>query len=160
MGFLDLFRGKKKKKESTLPVPSPVKADKKEIPSDIPPIKAKDTAPPKVTTDKREVSSSSASKIDLPPPKKVTFVEEPDHEQIMAPPDVSHIFVSSDEYGAVIDKANLIRSKLLETDERLQKLMELRKTEEQQLAQWQDQLEGLEKKLTYMETVLAQSAEV
>jgi len=146
MGFLDILRGSRKEKQN-LPMPVPVKEGKKKVISDIPPIKPKIHEP-----DLKNIK---------PPTIILEAMDKPPMKEIVRPTgDVKHIFVSSNDYSAILDKTNVIRSKLLESDEVLQKLTKLASVEEKELQKWQAQLEGLEKKLSYMETVLAKSGEV
>jgi uncharacterized coiled-coil protein SlyX len=164
MGVLDFLRGRKKKKKP-LPLPTPVTPIKQPIKTDIPPIKPivkkVDTVPKPPILEKPPI-------LDIPKPiKKIDHLpaivrkKEPQPlDQVHTTKDMKHIFVSSNEYASIIEKTNVIRSKLLASDDVISKLSQLQTVEQKELKKWQDQLEGLEKKLTYMETVLAKSGEV
>ena len=153
MGILDWFRGRPK--EHSLPEPTPVAPEKKTIPSDLPPIR-----PEYEPVEKHEIITYSEPPVQKLPPHEV--VEKPRYipEHSSELPDVAHIFVSSDEYSTVVVKTNEIRSKLLETSDRIDKLAKLRASEEKHLKQWEEQLAGLEAKFSYMEKVLEKSSEV
>lgn len=159
MGILDWIRGSetKKKQQKNLPAPTPVAphptVNNKPIVSDIPPIRPK-AGPSMHETVKPYDAPRPTSRVE---PKKVM---KPQSHRPKPPADLRHIFISSDEYSTVIKNANVVRSKLLETEERLQQLSAVRTAEEKELLRWQEQLVSLEKKLTYMEAVLEKAGEI
>ncbi|MFC1774853.1 hypothetical protein ACFLZN_00880 [Nanoarchaeota archaeon] len=175
MGILSWFRGGKKeeskkiekvvKKDTAkddLPLPSPVET-RKEIPSDIPPIQPTIDLSKEITILEDDSEDLFSHDLPEPTPTKIfhedTFkAPEPIHPKER--PAVNHIFVASDEYSKIIEKTNVIRSKLMESEESLDKLTKLKTLEEKELKKWQEQLDGVERKLTYMETVLNKSGEV
>ena len=72
----------------------------------------------------------------------------------------SHMFVSSDEYAQIIDKVNHVKSKLLSSQESIQDLEKIRNSESKQLEKWQEHLTKIEKKISYVEALIAKGGEI
>jgi len=170
MGILNWFRGAPEKTKN-LPAPTPVVSQPSQhIPSDLPPIKVPRPKPvPKVpvmvheeitTYDEAPAQRPTVQAMAPKPVVRAVKSEMREQQKPAAPEDLKHIFISSEEYATIMDHTNKIRSKLLETEERLQSLAQLRGTEEKELLKWQEHLAILEKKLTYMETILEKAGEV
>lgn len=68
------------------------------------------------------------------------------------------LFVSVDDYRAIIEGANVVRSKLLEADETVRRITELKSRGEREFDRWRKMLEDVEKKMSYVEAVVAKAS--
>lgn len=66
-------------------------------------------------------------------------------------------FIALDDYKKILSEANSIRSHLLNADGHVKKLAELKTEEERHLHRWHDQIEKLEKKLTYVDDLISKA---
>ncbi len=66
-------------------------------------------------------------------------------------------FVSVDEYRKVMEHANKARARLFEAEELVRRLGELKVQEEREFDKWRAQLEDIEKKLSYVDSVIAKA---
>ncbi|MBI4143626.1 hypothetical protein HY486_00055 [Candidatus Woesearchaeota archaeon] len=64
-------------------------------------------------------------------------------------------FVSMNEYQEVTNQANAIKDRLQEAEHLVKELAEIRTEEEKAFEKWRTLLENLEKKLTYVDTLIA-----
>lgn len=78
------------------------------------------------------------------------FESVPEHRAIPA-----RSFVSIDDYKKIVSETNNIRSRLVNADNYVKKLSDLRQGEERALKMWHEQLEKVEKKLSYVDELIA-----
>ncbi len=64
-------------------------------------------------------------------------------------------FVAVDDYKRIINDTNIIRSKLIAADDFVKKLSDLKNEEERAIDRWRHQLEDVEKKLNYVDHLIA-----
>ena len=76
----------------------------------------------------------------------------PGEIEVLAP--VGPIYVSAEEYQRVLEDANVIRAKLLESEEVVKSIAELRKQEERELDTWRKALNDVERKLSAVDNLL------
>lgn len=67
------------------------------------------------------------------------------------------LFIPSQEYEKVLDDSNLIRAKLLESQHIVKSIQELRNAEDKELESWRKAIDSVERKLSYVDEVLAKS---
>lgn len=67
------------------------------------------------------------------------------------------LFVAMDEYQKILDDSNKVRAKLMEAEEFVQHLKELKDEEEKTFARWRSHLEDVERKLTKIDRLLAKA---
>jgi len=96
---------------------------------------------------------------ELPKPKVFdkTITEEIPREAVIEKPEAKPLFVAVDDYNNVRSNTNIIRAKLLEAEEYIQRLSDLKIEEEKSFARWKKHLEDVEKKLTYVDKVIAKA---
>ncbi len=70
---------------------------------------------------------------------------------------VGPVFVSMDDYRAIMEGSNRVRAKLTETDEIMHRLNELKTEEEKTFERWRVQLEEVERKLSHIDRVIAKA---
>lgn len=75
-------------------------------------------------------------------------------EQKTFPP---RTFIALDDYKKIIAETNSIRSRLVNADNYVKKLTEIKSAEERSLQTWHAQLEKLEKKMAYVDELIAQA---
>jgi len=156
MGLFNLF-GKKKQPEQSLDLPPPPSPDapmpttdirvvedlpelEKRVPMVVPMPEADDAPEHIVST--REMAP--------PMPEDVHIEETPTHRNRAEP-----LFVSVQDYQEVLGSISYIRNKLGESEELVKKLNEVKAREEKEFDNWRNQLEDLQRKLTYVEDVIA-----
>lgn len=126
----------KKKIELPLPPPPFEPEKKEELPEPVPaamPLYEKEEIP-EITPEKYEKEELA--------------------EKIM-PSEIKPIFIAADEYKKIINNANVLRSRLLAGEERMQRLAQIKQAEEKTFASWRAKLEDIEKKLAYVDDVIA-----
>ena len=82
-------------------------------------------------------------------------VEKP--EEIVRPQEVKPMFVSVDDFKNLAANTNFVRSKLVEAEEYLQRLTDLKNQELKAFDKWRKTLEGVESKLAYVDKVIAEA---
>jgi hypothetical protein len=70
---------------------------------------------------------------------------------------VKPVFVSVEEYHAIMGSAETVRNRLMEAENLMRKLTELRNLEEKEFEQWRQTLEDVEKKLAYVDKIVAKA---
>lgn len=70
-------------------------------------------------------------------------------------PSIRPTFVAVDDYKRIINDTNIIRSKLIAADDFVKKLGDLKNEEERAIDRWRHQLEDVEKKLNYVDQLIA-----
>jgi len=139
MGIFDVF-GKKKQESLTLPPPPMPEMDEHQMELPEPP---HDFEP-------------------APEPVEEHVIEER-HEELPAPEPMapraprSHdgpIFVSVQDYQAILNGVTAMKSKLSATDESFKKLHDIKAAQDKQLDAWRSTLEDVQRKLTYVDEVL------
>lgn len=66
----------------------------------------------------------------------------------------SKSFVSVADYKKIVSESNVIRSRLMNADNFVKKLVDLKAEEERALERWRSQLEDVEKKLAYVDQLV------
>ena len=131
MGLFDKLRGKKK--ELKLPPPPLPEVAAEEITP---------AAPPEVVEDKTVAEK---------PPEAVKV------QPVRPAKAPKHLFVSVQDYQKITEGVNIIKNKIKETESHFQELSELRMQEEKEFGHWREQLEDVQKKITYVEEIILQS---
>ncbi len=116
-------------------------------------------APVKALDKKPSIIPPELKTPELPKPKVFdkTITEELSRETVIEKPEVKPLFVAVDDYKNVMSNTNVIRAKLLEAEEYIQRLADLKIEEEKAFARWKKQLESVEKKLTYVDAVITKA---
>ncbi len=87
-------------------------------------------------------------------PEPVHFTPPEPAEQLPKGP--SHSFLSMDEYQELATQANGIKDRLKDSERLVKELADLRTEEEKSFDKWRTLLENLEKKLSYVDTLVAE----
>lgn len=90
-------------------------------------------------------------------PEKAVFdktIEEPP-EQIHIP--LKPAFVAVNDYKRIINDTNTIRAKLMDAESFIKRLSDIKNEEERTFDKWRNQLEDVEKKLSYVDQLIAQA---
>jgi hypothetical protein len=66
-------------------------------------------------------------------------------------------FVSVDEYKRIFDESNRIREKIIEAENLLGQLSELKDSEEKLFDKWHGEIENIEKRLSYVDQVISKA---
>jgi hypothetical protein len=94
-------------------------------------------------------------------PKKVfdRTIEEvaPSREEVIPDREIKPMFVAVDEYNTLTSNTNFVRSKLIEAEEYLQRLTDLKNQEVKAFDKWRKTLENVEAKLSYIDKVIAKA---
>ena len=85
-----------------------------------------------------------------------TMKEEPEVEVIRHMPS-RPAFVAVDDYKRIINDTNIIRSKLMDAENFVRRLGDLKNEEERTFEKWRSQLESVEKKLSYVDKIIAKA---
>ncbi len=172
MGYMMGLFKKKKKKVKQLPLPpapvgdSGLPADfgdfkemhpgKKELPSlpplpDFPPFQEE----PRESQD--IFPTPFVPEIETLAPLPEIIVRE---KEVKLPPKLtSKAFIAADDYREIIGSSNVIREKLMAADNHLKKLEELKGEEERLLDKWRSYLEKVEKKMSFVDKIIAKAGE-
>ncbi|MBW2973236.1 hypothetical protein KY346_02495 [Candidatus Woesearchaeota archaeon] len=78
-------------------------------------------------------------------------------EEIIRPEKAKPMFVAVDEYNNLMSNANFVRSKLIEAEEYLQRLTDLKNQELKAFDKWRKTLENVESKLSYVDKIIAKA---
>jgi hypothetical protein len=81
--------------------------------------------------------------------------EQPIRETIRATPKPT--FVAVEDYKRIINDTNTIRSKLMDAENFVRRLSDLKNEEERAFEKWRTQLEDVEKKLNYVDHLIAKA---
>lgn len=81
----------------------------------------------------------------------------PSREAVIKPKEVKQMFVAVDDYSALKSDTNFVRSKLVEAEEYLQRLTDLKNQEMKAFDKWRKTLEQAESKLSYVDKVIAEA---
>ena len=82
--------------------------------------------------------------------------EEPEVEVVRHMPSRPAI-VAVDDYKRIINDTNIVRSKLMDAENFVRRLGDLKNEEERTFEKWRSQLESVEKKLSYVDKVIAKA---
>ena len=163
MGMFD-FMKKRRAEELPLPPPPPPEALPPMLRGDIEPIRAEAPSPIAEVIPLPELPPA------LPAPqapageKEVKIfdktivgeaVEEPVREVVRAIPKPT--FVAVEDYKRIINDTNTIRSKLMDAENFVRRLSDLKNEEERSFEKWRTQLEDVEKKLSYVDHLIAKA---
>ncbi len=72
-------------------------------------------------------------------------------------PPVRPTFVAVEDYKRIINDTNMIRSKLMDAENFVKRLSDLKNEEERAFEKWRVQLEDVEKKLNYVDQLIAKA---
>jgi len=86
-----------------------------------------------------------------------TIKETVTREEVLRPKEVKPMFVAVDEYTTLATNTNFVRSKLVEAEEYLQRLTDLKNQELKAFSKWRKTLEQVESKLSYVDKVIAEA---
>lgn len=151
MGLFTLFGKKKEPAQESLDLPPPPAPDAPMPATDVRIIEE----PPSFD---RPVEEEPAQAEPVPEPETMPLMqEEPEEQEIEPAPRMrgAPMFVSVNDYQEVLGSIGYIRNKLADADELVKKLNELKMSEEKSFEQWRGQLEDLQRKLAYVEDVVA-----
>lgn len=81
----------------------------------------------------------------------------PSREEVMKPQEIKPMFVSVDDFANLTANTNFVRSKLVEAEEYLQRLTDLKNQELKAFDTWKKTLENVEQKLSYVDQVIAKA---
>lgn len=97
-------------------------------------------------------------KFEEPEPKVFdkTIEEELPSKKIIRPR-LKPIFVGVDDYKAIMNNTNVIRSKLLEAEDFAKRLNHLKHKETKILDKWQSRIEDIDKKLNYIDKLVSKA---
>jgi len=153
MGFFDLFGKKKQVAQLELPLPSaPTEEQLTFIPSEIPPIQFEEAPLPEPMTEEPAplvVEERPMMQIRTEAP----VLEDLERVHVATRP----LFVAVSDYKAILAGVNSVRSKLMEVDHVIGKLNTIKNEEEQYFERWRTQLEDVEKKLNYVDQIIAKA---
>lgn len=135
MGIFDAFSKKKEQESVSLP-PPPMPDDEMEAPE----------AP----------APEEIEPISAPEPVKIEVIEEDEapEKPRKALSKEGPVFVSMQDYQAILSGVNSIKSKLGEVDDSFKKLNHIKAGQEKELEDWRKALEDVQRKLTYVDEVL------
>lgn len=179
-----LFKKKKKKEAPELPPPPKPPSEEENVRKlgDIPAIKPKEvpeeTPEPEATPTpvptpelpplpKPEEKPAEIPTPEIPTPQPVEWKPEeiPRVEEALpieekperARKPVGPVFVAMDEYQKILDDSNKVRAKLMEAEEFIKRLQELKDEEEKTFDRWRAHLEDVERKLTRIDKLLGKA---
>ncbi len=72
-------------------------------------------------------------------------------------PTIKPAFVAVEDYKRIINDTNTIRAKLMDAESFVRRLSDLKNEEERAFEKWRTQLEGVEKKLSYVDQLIAKA---
>lgn len=175
MSLLSVFKKKKAKTMDLPPPPMPVDQDMPELPEiEAPP--APDVVQPPVEPSPlpqqqewqappapepiREPEPTFEMPQEITPPEmspmETVTVDEP--EAILPRRDpVSPLFVSTNDYQAILDGIAEIRTTLGDSENILSRLTEIKNTQEKVFSNWKTHLEDIERKISYVDAIIAKS---
>ena len=167
---MGIFGFLKKRRQEELPLPPPPSPP--EIPTllkgDIEPIQATDEAPhieplpelpaptgwkPEIPAGEKEVKVFD--KTIKPEIMEEEALEAPVRETIRVTPKPT--FVAVEDYKRIINDTNAVRSKLMDAENFVRRLSDLKNEEERAFEKWRTQLEDVEKKLNYVDSLIARA---
>lgn len=164
-----MFGFLKKKKVEELPMPPPPS------PPDLPPLLRGDIedirAAPEAFPEMPEMPSMTAMPMgrpELPAPageKEVRVFDRTIPEEMEVPEEpvferrvpVKPTFVAVEDYKRIINDTNVVRSKLMDAENFVRRLGDLKNEEERSFEKWRSLLEDVEKKLNYVDHLIAKA---
>jgi len=177
MGILDFL---KKKKETELPLPPPPGAPDMDFSGDIAPIRAPQEMEPTQPFEQMEEPEQFDELPELPPalpapnqynrplPRLTEQEEEPKRDLVFdrtinpieerpttAPQGPT--FVAVDDYRRIITDTNTVRAKLMNAESFARRLGDIKNTEEKAFERWRSYLEDVEKKMNYVDQLIAKA---
>lgn len=158
---MGLFK-RNKKEEMELPPPPPLEegglaaefpdmptAEEAHIPSEMPEIKAAD-----IPFAQEPSPAMTGAPIETPQEEEEMGI--PMERERISPSEAPYVNVS--DFQQVMTNVGLIRDVLKEADGRVNRLNEIKNIEEKELEKWRNQLEDIERKLSYIDGVIAKGA--
>ena len=92
-----------------------------------------------------------------PTPMPVEEKEVLEEPSIITRPSIKPTFVAMEDYKRIINDTNAIRAKVMEAENFVRKLSDLKNEEEKAFEKWKTQLEDVEKKLSYVDQLIAKA---
>ncbi|VVB81633.1 Uncharacterised protein [uncultured archaeon] len=152
MGIFDFL----KKRQEELPMPPPP------TPPEMPPMIRGDIEEIKVTEEHIEPPLP-----ELPPalPAPAREEEVPVFDRTISKPEkletvrptIKPTFVAVEDYKRIINDTNMIRGKLMEAENFVRRLGDIKNEEERAFEKWRTHLEDVEKKLGYVDQLIAKA---
>ncbi len=90
-------------------------------------------------------------------PRTIEFKTYPETSQPEQETSNSPIFISSDDYRRVLDRANVAKEKLIRAEEIIHSLGEIKIQEEKEFERWKAELEKIEQQLSKVESMIARA---
>jgi hypothetical protein len=162
---MGLFGKKKKEEEMEVPPPpppeegeeeAPPEAEKKEELPELPSVEAETHLPselPEIKPEKEEKPSMP----EFPSVAEKEEAEAPEEKPVeiaVAKPEEGPKFMPVTEFQTVLTEAEEIKNSIKETEEVISRVKKLRDEEEGEFEKWRKQLEGVEKKLNYVDSMI------
>ena len=137
--------------ESLAPPMAPMPTEPFHPPLDMP------APPPPVEVELPELAPASVREV--PAEEEEVVFDRTIPEEIEEEPELVHhvpkpAFVAVDDYKRIINDTNTIRSKLMSAENFVRRLGDLKNEEERSLDKWRKHLEGVEKKLAYVDQLI------
>ncbi len=157
-----------KKKQQDLPMPPPPTPPEMipEIQGDIESIRPEQTlelpelppALPAPAMEKEEIWKRQLPMHEAPEVQVFdrTISKQPEIKETIRPK-IKPTFVAVEDYKRIINDTNTIRSKLMEAENFVRRLSDLKNEEERAFEKWRTQLEDVEKKLNYVDQLIAKA---
>lgn len=154
MGLLSFLKKKKRVSLDLPPPPFVAKAVEPDIPairvsesSELPDLPKFPELPSEPVEDVHEEVSE--------PVREPLLLEQPPVPSVQRP--ASELFVSVDDYRAVMQNASAVRAKLMQTESALKQLAEIHEEGERVLEKWARELSDVERKLSRVDAEIAKA---
>lgn len=173
MGMFDFL---KKKKETELPLPPPPSAPDIQFQGDIEPIRAPEMPQQAMQVEEKHELDLPELPPALPAPRadirSMAPMPEEEHEtpkniiydRTINPPEEKPVirtekptFVAVDDYRKIITDTNTVRAKLMNAENFARRLSDIKNTEERAFEKWRGYLEDVEKKMNYVDQLIAKA---
>lgn len=155
-----IFSAFKKEKKPPLPLPpARFQEEKMTLPTEFPEIRFDKTQPLQLPVlENQESSSTNNSDNEMEEEQTIEPIKGPTEEKKEIPfvniENIKEAFIASDEYQIIIENLESIRSKLNEAEDHMKFLVESKEVQEKELEKWRQRLDGVEKKLLYIDKLI------
>lgn len=95
--------------------------------------------------------------LELPAPREKEVFEK--KITPVVPKRLSKPFVAVDDYKEIVSNSDIVREKLIAADNHLKRLEELEEDENKLLGTWRSYLEKVEKKMSFVDKIIAEAGE-
>lgn len=75
-------------------------------------------------------------------------------KRLVSPESIKPMFISVEDYQEILNSINVIKDALRDTEESMNRLNELKNTQEKILEDWRGHLEDAERKITYVDQTI------